>query len=140
MQDLTTFIAHHPFLWLAMFILFILLILIEFIRAKRNVFNIGPAKATQMINHDNAAIIDIRSVESFRKGHIIHAVSFLPQEIKTPAKKLEKFKGRTLILICQTGMESQKLAANLLKQGYNAYSLAGGMRAWMEAQMPVVKE
>jgi rhodanese-related sulfurtransferase len=140
MQDLTTFIANHPFLSLATAVIFVLLMVVELIRARGKVFNITPAEATQKINHDNAVVIDIRPNDAYRQGHIISAYSMLPQEIKDNPKKLEKFRARTIILVCQTGNESQKIAALLLKQGYNAYSLASGMRAWSEAQMPVVKE
>lgn len=140
MQDLITFITRHPLLSLATGAIFILLVIIELMRAKRKVFDISPTQTTQMMNHDNAVIIDIRPNDLYRKGHIINAVSLLPEDIQSNPKKLEKYKTRTLIIVCTSGTESTKIAAGLLKQGYNAYSLAGGIRAWNDAQMPLVKE
>ena len=140
MQDLTVFITHHPFLSAATLAVLILVMLVEFIRAKRNVFNINPAEVTQLINRENALVIDIRQNEVYRKSHIIDALSIDTKDIHKQPNKLEKFKARPIIIVDNSAHESQKIAALLLKRGYNAYSLSGGMRAWNEAQMPVVGE
>jgi len=140
MQDITTFITNHPFLSLMIAVIIVLLMILEWIRLQRNTFQVTPFTATQLINRDKAVVIDIRPTESFNKGHIIDAESMPAQELKDHLQKLEKFKGRPIIIVCTAGVESQKIAALLLKQGYNAYSLASGMRAWKEANMPIVKE
>jgi rhodanese-related sulfurtransferase len=140
MQELTLFISQHALLSLAIAIVFVLLLLVELVRGKRNSTQLTPLQVTQKINHERAAIIDIRPKDVFQNGHIIDAQLITPQEIKDHSKKLEKFKTQPLILICNTGIESQKMATQLLKQGYNVMSLAGGMNAWRSAQMPVIKE
>jgi rhodanese-related sulfurtransferase len=140
MQEITEFVTHHPQLSIAAIAVFILLVFIELIRIKRNVFNIGPAQVTHMINRENATVIDIRQNEAYRKGHIIDAQSVQSKDILDNPKKLEKFKSRPIIIVANASPESQKIAALLLKHGYNAYSLNGGMRAWSEAQMPLVGE
>lgn len=140
MQELTTFISNHPLLSLSAGIVFFLLSVVEVIRARRLTYNITASQATQMMNHDNAVIIDTRSQDAYRNGHIIGAQSMSQQDIRDNNKKLEKLKGKPLIVVCNAGVESQKIAALLLKRGYNAYSLAGGMRSWIDAQMPIVKE
>jgi rhodanese-related sulfurtransferase len=140
MQELITFTSQHTALTMALGIILILLMLLEFIRAKRNTFYIDSLTATQLINHENAAVIDLRALDSYRQGHIIDAVSMPVTDIHQHPKKLEKFRTQPIILVCAVGMESQKIAASLLKDGYNAYALTGGMRAWLAADMPVVKE
>jgi len=140
MQELTTFITSHPLLSVATLVVLLLVMIIEFIRTKRNSFNINPTQVTRLINHENAIVIDIRQNEAYRKGHVINAYSMNFKDIHQNPKKLEKFKNRPIIVVSNTNTESQKIAALLLKQGYNAYSLNGGMRAWSEAQMPLVKE
>lgn len=140
MQELTTFISNHTELGIAVALIILLLIVVELLRAKRKSFSLTPSQATQMMNHDNAVVIDIRPTDAYRKGHIINAQSLPAQEIRDNPKKIEKYKNRPLLIVCNAGLESQKLAALLLKQGYNAFSLAGGLRSWSEAQMPLVKE
>ena len=140
MQDLITFFGNHPLLSMAAAVVLVLVFIVELLRAKRNTFNISPTSAVQLINHQNAVVIDIRPNDIYRKGHIIDAQSISQQEMKNSLKKLEKFKNKPIIIVCSAGIESQKVAALLLKQGYNAFSLTGGIRAWNNAGMPLVKE
>lgn len=140
MQDIISFITNHPYLFGAFGFVVFLLLVVEALRAKQNVYAIPPQKAVLFINHDNAQVIDIRPNEAFKKGHIIDAVSIPQTELNPQNKKLEKLRTRPLILVCSAGTESHKLAVQLLKKGYNIYSIAGGMRAWLNDQLPVVKE
>jgi rhodanese-related sulfurtransferase len=140
MQDITLFVQNHLSLAIALGIVILLLVIVELVRAKRNTFNVSPTQAIQLINHQDGVIIDLRAQEAYQKGHIVNAVSVPLAQLKDSTKKLEKYKTRPLIFICGAGIESQKMAASLLKQGYNAYSLAGGMRAWLGADLPIVKE
>lgn len=140
MQDLTLFIANHPILLGAFGIVILLILIVEALRTKQNVYALSPQKAVQLINHENAQIIDIRSVDHFRKGHIIEAMNIPLAELKTNSKKLEKIRSRPIILVCSTGVESQKLASAWLKRGYTIYTISGGIRAWMNDQLPIVKE
>ena len=140
MQEFITFLTHHLALSAAFALVVILLVLIEFIRAKQRTNDATPQEVTQMINHNQAVIIDIRPPESYRLGHIINALSFSPQDLRENDKKLEKFKEKPLIIVCDIGIESQKIAALLYKHEYDAYSLTGGLRAWRAQDLPLVKE
>ncbi|RDI41696.1 rhodanese-like domain-containing protein [Aquicella lusitana] len=140
MQEIMTFISNHPVLSLSALIIFVLIVVIEFIRARQKALSLTPSQATQLINRENAVVIDVRANDLYRKGHIVGAVSLPAQEILETPKKVEKFRAKPIIVVCGAGVESQKVAALLQKQGYNAYSLTGGMRAWDSADMPVVKE
>lgn len=139
MQDLITFITNHLMLSIAALLVLILLFIVETMRAKR-LSGVSPQQTVQLINHDNAVIIDIRPKEAFQKGHIIDAYSMTNTEINENPKKLERFKNRPLIIVCATGVESHKMAAQLMKSGYNAHAITGGIRAWIDAQLPLVKE
>jgi rhodanese-related sulfurtransferase len=140
MQELITFINHHLLLSAVTAIVLLLVLIVEMLRAKRRGAAMTPARVTQMINREQAVILDLRAQEIFRKGHIIDAISMTPQEVQENSKKLEKYKNKPIVLVCAMGMESQKTAALLQKQGYNVCCLSGGMRAWTNAEMPVVKE
>lgn len=139
MQDFTVFLSLHPYLTTAFIVVLVLVFLLEWIRARRNVFNLTSARVTHLLNRENAVVIDIRPQEVFKSGHILNSQSLKADEIKQNPKKLEKFRGNPIIIVAAGGNEAQKLAAFLLKNGYNAYSLAGGIPAWIEAQLPLVK-
>lgn len=140
MQELSKFLTSHPLLSGGILVIFILLTIVEIIRAKRKAVELTPQAATQKINRENAVIIDIRPSDAFKSGHIIDATLLAPDAIRNNPKLLNKFKTKPLIFVCANGVESQKTAAFWLKSGYNAYSLKGGMRAWGETQLPVVKD
>ena len=117
----------------------ILLLFIELLRAKRNNFKVNHKEAVQLINREHAAVIDIRPLDAYRGGHIIDSVSLPSSELLTSTKRIEKYRTKPLIIVCQAGIESQKIAATLAKQGYNVRTLTGGLRAWSEADLPLVK-
>jgi rhodanese-related sulfurtransferase len=140
MQDFTQFIANHLELTYTLAGLLVLLMIVEFLRLKRNNFLVNVKQAVHLINRENALIIDLRSKDIFKTGHIVDAQTLSPQDILTTPKKIEKYKNRPIILVDGTGADSQKIAAKMIKEGYNIYTLSGGIRSWKEAEMPLVKE
>ncbi len=140
MQELNTFLSNHPQLSIAIAALLVLLAIVELLRTKKKRHGVQPQQAIFMMNHENGLVLDLRPTEAFRNGHIIEALSLTAADMKNNPKKIEKFKNRPLIIVCQAGVESEKIAAQLRKHGYNAFSLMGGMRAWNDAQMPMIKE
>jgi rhodanese-related sulfurtransferase len=140
MENFTVFIANHMGLFYTLAIIMITLMIVEMLRAKRGQARIAPTQAVTMINKQNAVIIDIRNHDSFQKGHIVDSLNLPARELNTASKKLDKYKNKPVIIVCGSGMDSQKAAAELAKQGYNAFILAGGLRAWSEAELPLVKK
>lgn len=140
MQDIGLFLQHHWALSVALIIVLFLSMIVEFMNQKRSILQLSPAKATQLINRDNAIVVDLRSNALFAEGHIIGAISIPQNEIEQKWKKIEKLRAQPLILVCASGTESPKAAMLFTKQGFNVRILAGGMRAWREAEMPSVKE
>src|SRR3990167_7393356 len=113
MQEIKSFVSQHVGLVFFLFIAIILVLYVELIRIRRKGFYVDPQTTIQKINHENAVVIDIRPIETYRKGHIIGALSMSAQELRTNPAKLEKFKDKPVILVCDTGEESCKLAAIL---------------------------
>lgn len=140
MQDLAQFIANHMALTYLFAITLVLLMFVEFIRARRNQVAVDVPRMVQLINRENAVIIDIRSNDLFKKGHINDARSLASKDLTTNTKVIDKFKKRPLVVVCATGLDSQKIAAFLSRQGYNAFALSGGIRSWSEAQLPLIKQ
>lgn len=138
MQDIMVFMQNHWSLSAALLAVLVILVFLEFIKQKRNVTDLSPARVTQLINRDNAVVIDLRNTDGYGSGHIIDAVSIPASTIKS-SNKLEKFKTKPIILTCATGLDSQRTAPLLTKQGYNVFTLAGGLRAWKESGLPLVK-
>lgn len=101
---------------------------------------IGTLAATQLINRERAAVIDVSSAEEFAAGHVAGAKSLPLADIKEGAAALPKNKALPIVVVCATGARSARGAAELKKLGYdNAQVLQGGLRAWREAGLPTEK-
>lgn len=139
MESISVFIAHHLGLTYLFAATLLALMIVEMLRSKRTKVQVAAPQAVTLINRSNAVVIDIRNNDQFKAGHIIDAISIPMPPIAEASKKLEKYKNKPLILVCQTGMESQKAAASLKNAGFNAVAIAGGIRSWSESDLPLVK-
>jgi len=102
---------------------------------------ISTADATLLINRQNAVIVDLRSAAEFAAGHLPQARHCDAGELEARAPQLNKNKKTPLLLVCQTGQRAQKAQAILSAAGYaDVQVLQGGLRAWQQAGMPVVKD
>lgn len=139
MQEYFLFLQNHWLLSSALAFITILLILFEFIKIRNNAAQISPSQLTQLINRQNAVVLDLRPADLFASGHIIGSISLPTKELTEKNKKIEKYKSKPIVLVCATGQDSQRVATELQKQGYDIKTLAGGLKSWREAELPVVK-
>ncbi|MFC4421617.1 rhodanese-like domain-containing protein [Cupriavidus pampae] len=102
--------------------------------------SVNTAGATQLINKRNAVAIDVRDAAEFAKGHMPQAKSAPLADLPNRAGSLAKDKSAPVIVISQTGQSLGKAQAALKEAGYSeVYALEGGMTAWQQAGLPVVK-
>jgi rhodanese-related sulfurtransferase len=97
-------------------------------------------QATQMINQGKAVIVDVRDPAAFAAGHLRDAKNIPLKELSNRISELDKAKNKAVIVVCQTGVQSSKAAAQLKKAGFNeAFSLDGGISAWQAQGLPIAK-
>lgn len=100
---------------------------------------LSPALAVQLMNKDKAQVIDIRDAAEFATGHVAGAKNVPLAELAS-GKGLPSNKKVPLIVVCATGQRSGKAVAELQKLGHESvHALAGGLRGWREANLPVNK-
>ena len=81
----------------------------------------------KQLQNDGAIIIDVRSPQEYREGHIGGAISIPEYEIKKEAQKKLKNKNETIVVYCSSGGRSKKAQKRLRKLGYqNVYNLYEG--------------
>jgi rhodanese-related sulfurtransferase len=101
---------------------------------------VSATEAVRLINH-GAVLIDVRSAADFKAGHIGGARNIPGNEIVDGAKSMEKFRDKTVITCCETGATSASAARELVRQGFkNVLNLRGGLSAWRQDNLPVVKD
>lgn len=82
-----------------------------------------------------AALIDVRSAREWRSGRAPQTKHIPLDLLQTSAAGINE--KRPVIAMCQSGVRSASAARLLASQGYEAYSLRGGMGAWRQAGEPV---
>jgi rhodanese-related sulfurtransferase len=137
MAQYLEFAAHHPWL-IGAFVVLLVALAWNLIADPAGKLNIDPVDATFKLNHENALILDIRSMKEFHDGHILHAENIPLNSLGQQMKKLEKYKDRPIIAVCRSGSRSAAACQTLRKAGFEqVYNLRGGMLAWEAAGQPV---
>ena len=95
---------------------------------------------TRLINSGNPVLLDLCETREFEGGRLPNALHIPLSQLKDRAGELNKFTGRPLIAYCDRGQRSRGAVATLTGLGFKEiYQLAGGIRAWKEAGLPVVR-
>ncbi|WP_176488311.1 rhodanese-like domain-containing protein [Candidatus Regiella insecticola] len=141
LQEITQFISQHPILSIAWIALFIMLITSIFKSFFSNIKEITRAEAIRLINKENAAVVDIRAPEDYRRGHILGAINLATKEIKNNnLQQLKQHKMRPIIVVCATGTTAISLAKNLNKAGFESVLvLKEGISGWSGENLPLVR-
>ena len=101
---------------------------------------ISPTEAVQCMNREKGVVIDVCSAEEFAASHINGAVNVPLDQLEAKLPSVAKNKSIPLILVCAAGARSKRAQAMAQKLGYEkVHSLQGGLTAWKEANLPVVK-
>jgi rhodanese-related sulfurtransferase len=106
-------------------------------QAKQHITEISPADARTQAEGGEAVLIDVREDGDWREGHAKGAKHLgrgvIELEIEEAIPDLKK----PIICYCGGGSRSALVAESLQKMGYeNVRSIAGGLRAWKEADLP----
>ena len=134
------FVQHN--IWLIIIaVLSGIMLLFPNLRGKLSgVAEVDTSGAVQLINHENALVLDVREANEFSSGHIANAKHIPLGQLNNDIKTLEKYKEQTIVVNCRSGSRSAAACGILRKQGFTkVYNLAGGILAWQQAQMPTVK-
>jgi len=98
---------------------------------EKGIKNYSPAIVSNKINTDkNVVLLDVRT-DSERKSRSIKGSIHIPlQELSGRIGELEKYKNREIICYCHSGARSASATAMLIKNGFNAANMSGGISAW----------
>jgi len=102
--------------------------------------SLTPADAVQRINREKAVVVDVREAEEYVTGHITNAKNIPLAQLDERLPQVAKNKSVPVVLVCEKGARAVRAEAMAKKLGYEkAQALAGGMKGWRDAGMPVVK-
>jgi rhodanese-related sulfurtransferase len=138
--ELLAFAGRHPVLLLILAGLTLAIIANELSALTRGFKALGPAALTALVNRDNALVVDLRPQADFEKGHIPGSKNVQPSQFDPENKQLAAARSLPVVLVCKAGQASGGAAKRLLKAGFErVYVLDGGIGAWQQADLPLVK-
>jgi rhodanese-related sulfurtransferase len=142
MQQYIDFFFNQPVLSIAWIAIAVMLVQSLLKHKISGVKSITAQDAIMMINKQNAIIVDVRSVEEYKKGHIVNAKNMPVSQIdKGNFAEIEKHKETPIIVACASGDRSSGAAGKLTKAGFTQVtSLLSGMNGWSGANLPTTKK
>ena len=101
---------------------------------------LSTANAVQLINRERAVVVDVCEPEEFAAGHVGGARNVPVGQFEQRLPEVVKNRTVPLILVCPTGARANRVLAIAKKLGYEkAQVLAGGLKAWKDANLPLEK-
>ena len=139
MQRLFEFMAHHPFLAGGALAAALAVIAVEIKERVQKFAALSAAQVVRLMNQ-GALLIDLRPREAFDAGHIGEARNVPAAEIETQAESLRKWRDRTVITYCDSGVSGAGAARTLTRLGFTkVFNLDGGLNAWVKDNLPLIK-
>jgi len=100
---------------------------------------VGIQEAVQLANQSQGIFLDVRSQDAYKTGSIPQARNVPAADINSKLPSLPKDK--PIIIVCDQGRDSTRLAGALRKQGYTgAVALDGGLKNWLQAGLPLSRK
>jgi hydroxyacylglutathione hydrolase len=96
-----------------------------------------PEQLRNMIESGQATLLDVRATTEFLAGHIPQARHQFLGSFPKSLGHLDR--GKPVIAQCQSGARSAIASSFLQRAGFQVTNLVGGIKAWMDAGLPVVK-
>lgn len=98
-----------------------------------------PKTFEEAIAKGDAVLVDVRTPAEYGSGHIDGSINvdWTGKDYETAFAKLDP--NKPVLLYCHGGGRSEQALEYLESKGYKARHLGGGITAWKQAGLPVVK-
>lgn len=104
----------------------------------RSKHTVSTLQATQLLNKGKIQVLDVRTAEDFAAGHLRSAKNIPLKDLASRLGELDK--SQAVLVVCTSGVQSAKGAAQLHKSGFaDVYSLDGGFTQWQSQGLPTAK-
>jgi rhodanese-related sulfurtransferase len=99
---------------------------------------LSTLQATQLLNQGKVTILDVRTPEEFRGGHLRQSKNIPLGQLGERIGELDK--ANPVLVICASGPRAARAAAQLRRAGFGAvHVLAGGFGEWQSQGLPTAK-
>lgn len=137
MEKLFEFVSNHMILVGTFVFLLALFIRNE---TRRGGQAVSAQQLVDMVNRENALVLDVRDKKEFEAGHIVNAINIPYTALEGRLGELKKHQERPLVVACKMGQHSGTAGTLLRKNGFEKVQrLTGGIAEWRNQNLPVVK-
>ena len=93
-------------------------------------------QAIQLLNKSKVSIIDVRTRDEFKAGHLRYSKNIPLDELDK--RFAELVKAQAVLLVCQAGARASRAASEFRRAGFGeVYTLDGGYAGWQSQGLPV---
>ncbi len=140
MEQLLDYVGNHPLLAGSAMAMAVVVLGFELRQRAQATAAVSATEAVRLMN-DGAVVVDIRSANQFKDGHIQGARNIPGDQLEAGNERLAKLKGKTLIACCDSGVSSAAAARKLVELGFGpVHNLRGGLGGWRQDNLPTVKD
>jgi len=101
---------------------------------------LSPSEAVLLINREHALVVDVREEAEFAGGHIADAKNLPLSQLKQRLDEIAKYKQKPVLVNCLSGTRTGVACSTMKAAGFTRlYVLKGGVNAWKQANLPLVK-
>jgi rhodanese-related sulfurtransferase len=120
--------------------LIVIMLVVINLSKNRGIKQVNAESAQKMAVDPQVAILDVRTPEEFREGHIPGAKLMPVSEINGRLPEIASLKERPVLVYCRTGNRSGTASQILKKNGFTKISnFQGGIIAWNNSGNKIVK-
>lgn len=83
-------------------------------------------------------LLDVREQTEWDAGHVAEAVHIPMGELNARIDEIPT--DQPIVAICRSGNRSGAVTAALVRAGFTAHNMEGGMHAWESADLPIVTD
>lgn len=129
-------------LFAALAVVLVLLIKAELDNQANKGLLLSPSMAIRLMNNNSdALVLDLRTAADYKKGHIKGSKSAPLNELSGSVNSFSSYKDKPVLVYCNSGNTATRALNILKKAGFEQVNnLEGGVAAWREANMPLVKK
>ena len=105
------------------------------------IIDVNVVEFKQLITKEKVQLIDVRTPEEFKAGHIKNAklINFFDSDFKEQSTKILD-KNKPVYVYCRSGGRSAKAAEKYKEAGFTkVYNLLGGFNAWSAKNLEIEK-
>ncbi|MAR91915.1 MAG: rhodanese-like domain-containing protein [Pseudomonadota bacterium] len=137
MERLLEFAINHPLLVGSFVVLLVLFFVLE---SRRGGKTVSPQQLTNLINRDDALVLDVREQKDYREGHITGSRNIPFSKLKDNLAELNPYQDKPVVLVCKMGQHAGAAGKILHGAGFKRVQrLTGGITTWKSEGLPLVK-